>query len=81
MMCLRPTAHLDVIAGIQGEAVVDALRKHDHISLLAVDADPFVLGIPHIKISCTKLTPQPRNAIAACDAWNCQRNMALNDMP
>jgi hypothetical protein len=46
----RSLPHLDVVLVIEREAVVDALWQHDHITLLALDTDPPVLGISHIKI-------------------------------
>lgn len=44
--------HLDVVVLIEGEAVVDAGGQHDHVALAAVDADPTVLRVPDIKVSC-----------------------------
>lgn len=43
--------HLDVVIAVQSEAVVDAFRQDNHVPLLAVDPDPLVIKVPHIKIS------------------------------
>ncbi len=44
--------HLDVIVGVQSEAVVNALRQHNHITLPAIDPDPPLIKVSHIKIAC-----------------------------
>lgn len=50
----RRQPHLDVVVLIEGEAVVDASGQHDHVALAAVDADPPVLRVPDIKVSCAQ---------------------------
>lgn len=54
MPVLMQAKHLDVVALVEREAVVDALWQHNHVALAAVDADPPVVMVPHIKVSCTQ---------------------------
>jgi len=42
---------LDVVVLVECEAMIDAGRQHDHVTLLAVDADPPVLRVTDIKIA------------------------------
>ena len=44
--------HLDVVLGVQGESVVDALRQDDHLVLFTAHPDPLLVLAPYSKVSC-----------------------------
>ena len=47
-----PRCYLDVVIAVKGEAVVDALRQHNHVALSAVYPDPLLVKVPDIKVPC-----------------------------
>lgn len=49
--CPARRPDLDVVVLVECEAMIDAGRQHDHVTLLAVDADPPVLRVTDIKIA------------------------------
>ena len=61
----RGSEHLDVVAAVQCEAVVDALGQHNHVPLSAVYPNPSLIQIAHIKVPCIMLDdacPNPGDA-------------------
>ncbi len=44
---------LDVVLLVQGETMVYSLRQHYHVASTAVNADPAVVKIPHVKVACS----------------------------
>ena len=56
--------HLDVVVLIECESVVDSCGQHDHVPFPAVDADPAVLRVPNIKVTCMHLPVLPTTSRA-----------------
>jgi hypothetical protein len=50
--------HLDVVLCVEGEAVADAFRQHNHVTLATLDADPTVIHVTHVKITCKQMQTQ-----------------------
>jgi hypothetical protein len=45
--------------------VVDALRQHNEVTLVTLDADPAVIQVPHIKVACNI-----QHSTAQCNTTN-----------
>ena len=43
-------ANLDVVVGVQSEAVVNSGRQHNHVALSAIDPDPLLVGVTDVEV-------------------------------
>jgi hypothetical protein len=48
--------HLCVVVCVQGEAMIYPLWQHNHVTLLAADANPLFIKIAHIEVACMNIT-------------------------
>lgn len=78
--------YLDVVVAVKGEAVVDALRQHNHVALPAVYPDPPLVKVPDIKIPCMPQSwpfywlppiPAETNACGPAIQEHCYKRLAV----
>ena len=48
--------YLEILGGVQGEAVVHPRRQHNQVAFLNFDADPLSVEVTHILITCISET-------------------------